>query len=298
MDLISIDDLSDDQVVTLLEEGERWFLYNRQPRRNDHRLDGLTIVNAFFENSTRTLLSFEIAANRLGAQVVTMQVEHSSIKKGETLDDTARTLNAMRPDALVIRHGASGAPAEVAAIMDCPVVNAGDGIGEHPTQALLDAATIRQHFGRIEGLKIAICGDIKHSRVARSNAKLLTRLGADLRLAAPPSLMPDTTATTGIDEAIDGADVVMMLRIQRERLEEDLGDGPGEYLARYGLTEERFGTAAPTAVVMHPGPINRGVEIEGALADHATRSLIVRQVEMGVAVRMACLDLLTAERLG
>jgi len=297
MDLISIDDLSDGQVATLIEEGERWFHYNRQPRRNDHRLDGLTIVNAFFENSTRTLLSFEIAANRLGAQVVTMQVEHSSIKKGETLDDTARTLNAMRPDALVIRHGTSGAPAEVAAIMDCPVVNAGDGIGEHPTQALLDAATIRQHFGRIEGLRIAICGDIKHSRVARSNAKLLARLGADLRLAGPPSLMPDAAAIN-IDEAIDGADVVMMLRIQRERMDEDLGDAPGEYLARYGLTEARFATAAPNAVVMHPGPINRGVEIEGALADHATRSLIVRQVEMGVAVRMACLDLLTAERLG
>src|SRR6478735_6937327 len=297
MHLLSIDDLTDEQIGAVLDEAERWFTYNRQPRRNDHRLDGLTIVNAFFENSTRTLLSFEIAANRLGAQVVTMQVEHSSIKKGETLDDTARTLNAMRPDALVIRHGTSGAPAEVAAIMDCPVVNAGDGIGEHPTQALLDAATIRQHFGRIEGLRIAICGDIKHSRVARSNAKLLARLGADLRLAGPPSLMPDAAAIN-IDEAIDGADVVMMLRIQRERMDEDLGDAPGEYLARYGLTEARFATAAPNAVVMHPGPINRGVEIEGALADHATRSLIVRQVEMGVAVRMACLDLLTAERLG
>jgi aspartate carbamoyltransferase catalytic subunit len=164
MHFLSIDDLSDEQIAAILDEGERWFAYNRQPRRNDHRLDGLTIVNAFFENSTRTLLSFEIAANRLGAQVVTMQVEHSSIKKGETLEDTARTLNAMRPDALVIRHGTSGAPADVAAIMDCPVVNAGDGAGEHPTQALLDAATIRQHFGRIEGLKVAICGDLKHSR--------------------------------------------------------------------------------------------------------------------------------------
>jgi aspartate carbamoyltransferase catalytic subunit len=297
MHLLSIDDLSDGQIAAILDEGERWFVYNRQPRRNDHRLDGLTIVNAFFENSTRTLLSFEIAANRLGAQVVTMQVEHSSIKKGETLDDTARTLNAMRPDALVIRHGTSGAPADVAAIMDCPVINAGDGIGEHPTQALLDAATIRQHFGRIEGLKVAICGDLKHSRVARSNAKLLDRLGARLRFAGPPSLLPDHLGATGIDEAVDGADVVMMLRVQRERMEGDLGDGPGEFLARYGLTEARFATAAPDAVVMHPGPINRGVEIEGSLADHPTRSLIVRQVEMGVAVRMACLDLLAAERL-
>ncbi|HEU0310676.1 MAG TPA: aspartate carbamoyltransferase catalytic subunit [Sphingomicrobium sp.] len=297
MHLLSIDDLSDDQISAILDEGERWFAYNRGARRNDHRLDGLTIVNAFFENSTRTLLSFEIAANRLGAQVVTMQVEHSSIKKGETLEDTARTLNAMRPDALVIRHGTSGAPASVAAIMDCPVINAGDGIGEHPTQALLDAATIRQHFGRIDGLKVAICGDLKHSRVARSNAMLLERLGARLRFAAPPSLMPDGLGGGSIDDAVEGADVVMMLRVQRERLDEDLGDAPGEYLARYGLTEARFATAAPEAVIMHPGPINRGVEVEGALADHPTRSLIVRQVEMGVAVRMACLDLLTAERL-
>ena len=297
MHLLSIDDLSDHQIATILDGGERWFSYNRQPRRNDHRLDGLTIVNAFFENSTRTLLSFEIAAHRLGAQVVTMQVEHSSIKKGETLEDTARTLNAMRPDALVIRHRTSGAPASVAAIMDCPVINAGDGTGEHPTQALLDAATIRQHFGRVEGLKIAICGDLRHSRVARSNAKLLERLGAKLRFAAPPSLMPDDLAGGPLDDAVDGADVVMMLRVQRERLEEELGDGPGEYLARYGLTEERFAAAAPEAVIMHPGPINRGVEIDGSLADHPTRSLIVRQVEMGVAVRMACLDLLTAERL-
>jgi aspartate carbamoyltransferase catalytic subunit len=297
MHLLSIDDLSDDQITTILDEGERWFSYNRQPRRNDHRLDGLTIVNAFFENSTRTLLSFEIAANRLGAQVVTMQVEHSSIKKGETLDDTARTLNAMRPDALVIRHRSSGAPASVAAIMDCPVINAGDGTGEHPTQALLDAATIRQHFGRVEGLKIAICGDLKHSRVARSNAKLLGRLGAELRFAAPPSLIPDDLPGGSLDDAVKGADVVMMLRVQRERLEEELGDAPGEYLDRFGLTAERFAAAAPEAVIMHPGPINRGVEIDGSLADHPTRSLIVRQVEMGVAVRMACLDLLTAERL-
>jgi len=297
MHLLSIDDLTDEQIGAVLDEAERWFTYNRQPRRNDHRLDGLTVVNAFFENSTRTLLSFEIAANRLGAQVVTMQVEHSSIKKGETLDDTARTLNAMRPDALVIRHGTSGAPADVAAIMDCPVINAGDGIGEHPTQALLDAATIKQHFGRVEGLKVAVCGDLQHSRVARSNAKLLRRLGADLRFAAPPSLMPDDLPGGPIDEAVDGADVVMMLRVQRERLAEELGDAPGEYLARFGLTAERFAAAASDAVIMHPGPINRGVEIDGALADHSSRSLIVRQVEMGVAVRMACLDLLTAERL-
>jgi aspartate carbamoyltransferase catalytic subunit len=298
MDLLSIDDLTDAQIATILDEGERWFAFNRLPRRNDRRLDGLTILNAFFENSTRTLLSFEIAAKRLGAQMVTMQVEHSSIKKGETLEDTARTLNAMRPDALVIRHGTSGAPRAVADIMDCPVINAGDGTGEHPTQALLDAATLRHRFGRIEGLKIAICGDLAHSRVARSNGKLLPRLGAEVRFAGPSSLIPPEFDGSGdIDEAVAGADVVMMLRIQRERLDEDLNDGPGEFLSRYGLTAERFARAAPGAVVMHPGPINRGVEIDGALADDPERSLITLQVEMGVAVRMACLDLLAAERL-
>jgi len=298
MDLLSIDDLSDDEIATILTEAERWFAFNRRPRRNDRRLDGLTVLNAFFENSTRTLLSFEIAAQRLGAQVVTMQVEMSSIKKGETLEDTARTLNAMRPDCLVMRHGSTGAPRAIAGIMDCPVINAGDGTGEHPTQALLDAATLRHRFGRIEGLKVAICGDLAHSRVARSNARLLPRLGADVRLAGPPSLLPADFAGSGaIDEAVEGADVVMMLRIQRERLEEELNDAPGEYLARYGLTPERMAKAGPGAVVMHPGPINRGVEIDGNVADDPERSLITLQVEMGVAVRMACLDLLAAERL-
>jgi aspartate carbamoyltransferase catalytic subunit len=295
VDLLTIDSLSDADIAAILDEGERWALFNRQPRRASHQLDGLTLINAFFENSTRTLLSFEIAGNRLGAQVVTMQVEQSSIKKGETLEDTARTLNAMRPDALVIRHGESGAPARLAAIMDCPVINAGDGIGEHPTQALLDALTIRSRFGKIHGLKVAICGDIKHSRVARSNAALLPRLGAEVRFAGPPSLLPDDIQGSGsIDDAVEGADVVMMLRIQRERLEEQFDDG--EYLARYGLTAKRLARAAPNAVVMHPGPINRGVEIDGALADDPQRSLITLQVEMGVAVRMACLDRLTLER--
>jgi aspartate carbamoyltransferase catalytic subunit len=226
--------------------------------------------------------------------VVTLPVEQSSVKKGETLEDTARTLNAMRPDALVIRHQENGAPAAIAFIMDCPVINAGDGTNEHPTQALLDAATIRHRLGRVEGLKIAICGDIAHSRVARSNAKLLPRLRAEVRLAGPPELMPDGVPAPSIDEAISGADVVMMLRVQRERLSEDLGDAPGEYLERYGLTDERLAKAAPNALVMHPGPMNRGVEIEGSIADDAERSLITLQVEMGVAARMACLELLLA----
>jgi len=293
VDLLSIDSLNDTQVATILDRAEHWFAENRAGNSSD-LLDGKTLFNLFYENSTRTLMSFATAGHRLGASVVTLPVEQSSVKKGETLEDTARTLNAMRPDALVIRHQENGAPAAIAFIMDCPVINAGDGTNEHPTQALLDAATIRHRLGRIEGLKIAICGDIAHSRVARSNAKLLPRLGAEIRLAGPPELMPDGVPAPSINEAISGADVVMMLRVQRERLSQDLGDAPGEYLERYGLTDERLAKAAPNALVMHPGPMNRGVEIEGSIADDAERSLITLQVEMGVAARMACLELLLA----
>jgi aspartate carbamoyltransferase catalytic subunit len=255
-------------------------------------LRGRIVFNLFYENSTRTAMSFATAAHRLGASAISLSVEHSSVNKGETLEDTARTLNAMRPDALVIRHRENGAPAAVALIVDAPVINAGDGTNEHPTQALLDAATIRKHFGRLEGLTIAICGDIRHSRVARSNAKLLPRLGAQVRLAGPHELLPDGTPRLSVDEAIEGADVVMMLRIQRERLAQDLDDRPGEYLQRHGLTPERLAKAAPQAVVMHPGPMNRGVEIDSLIADDPQRSLITLQVEMGVAMRMACLELL------
>ena len=293
MDLLSIDSLSDDQVASLLHRADGFLADNRAGRRHG-ALDGRIVFNLFYENSTRTLMSFATAAQRLGASVVTLPVEQSSVKKGESLDDTAHTLNAMRADALVIRHRDNGAPAAVARIMECPVVNAGDGTNEHPTQALLDAATIRSRFGKLEGLKVAICGDIRHSRVAHSNALLLPRLGATVRLGGPPMLMPDDLMTPhSVDEAIEGADVVMMLRVQRERLEEDLGDGPGEYLRRYGLTAERLAKAAPGVVVMHPGPMNRGVEIDGSIAD-GDRSLITLQVEYGVAVRMACLELLLA----
>ncbi len=293
MDLLSIDSLGDDQIATILGEGDRWVEANRSGTALDASLGGRIVFNLFYENSTRTLMSFAVAAHRLGAHVVTLPVEHSSVRKGETLEDTARTLNAMRPDALVIRHFENGAAARMAEIMDCPVINAGDGTNEHPTQALLDALTLRSRFGRIEGLKVAICGDIKHSRVARSNAKLLPRLGAQVRLAGPPELLPgDLQGSGDIESAIDGADVVMMLRVQRERLEEDLNDAPGEYLARYGLTAERLQRAAPNAVVMHPGPMNRGVEIDSAVADDPERSLIPLQVETGVGVRMACLRLL------
>jgi len=297
VDLLAIDSLSDDQIATLLAEGERWAEANRTGAVSQAPLEGRIVFNLFYENSTRTLMSFSVAAHRLGAQVVTLPVEQSSAKKGETLDDTARTLNAMRPDALVIRHFENGAPQRMARIMDCPVINAGDGTNEHPTQALLDALTIRSHFGRIEGLKVAICGDIKHSRVARSNARLLPRLGAEVRLAGPPALLPaDFEGIGDVDTAIEGADVVMMLRVQRERMADDLGDAPGEYLARYGLTAERLKRASPDAVVMHPGPMNRGVEIDSAVADDPQRSLIPLQVEIGVAARMACLNLLVGAR--
>ena len=293
MDLLSIDSLTDEQVGAILDSADRYLDDWRSANRaGDDRLKGKILFNLFYENSTRTLMSFATAANRLGASVVTLPVEQSSVKKGETLEDTARTLNAMRPDALVIRHRQNGSAETVAGIMDCPVINAGDGTNEHPTQALLDAATIRSHFGRLEGLTVAILGDIRHSRVAHSNSKLLPRLGATVRLAGPLVLMPDDLEACGIDEAIAGADVVMMLRVQRERLEEDLGDAPGEYLARYGLTSERLARAAPGAVVMHPGPMNRGVEIEDRIADDPERSLIALQVEYGVAVRMACLEAL------
>jgi aspartate carbamoyltransferase catalytic subunit len=293
VDLISTDSLSNDQIEWLLDRSERFFEENRSTAERRRDLEGRIVFNLFYENSTRTLMSFATAAHRLGASVVTLPVEQSSVKKGETLEDTARTLNAMRADAVVIRHGENGAPEKVAAIMDCPAINAGDGTNEHPTQALLDAATIRSRFGRIEGLKVAICGDIRHSRVAHSNMKLLPRLGAEVRFAGPEKLAPD--GALSVDDAIAGADVVMMLRVQRERLEEELGDAPGEYLVRYGLTAERLAKAAPNAVVMHPGPMNRGVEIDGAIADDPQRSLITLQVEYGVAVRMACLHLLIGE---
>ena len=295
MDLISIDSLSDGQIETILDRGERWFEYNRSNSRGqDKSLHDKLVFNLFYENSTRTAMSFATAAHRLGASPVFLPVEQSSIKKGETFDDTARTLNAMRPDVIVVRHRENGAPARMTELMDCAVINAGDGTNEHPTQALLDALAITIRFGRVEGLKIAICGDIRHSRVARSNAKLLPRLGAEVRLAGPPSLLPSDAPALSIDEAIDGADVVMMLRVQRERLEEDLGDAPGEYLSRYGLTADRLARAAAGAVVMHPGPMNRNVEIADDVADDPERSLILVQVEAGVATRMACLELVTS----
>src|SRR5687767_9482701 len=253
--LLGIEGLSAADVTLILDEAEPWIAFNRGVRKADERLAGLTQINAFFENSTRTLFSFEIAGKRLGAQVSNFHPAASSVRKGESLIDTALTLNAMRPDVLVIRHEANGAAADVAATMDCPVINAGDGQGEHPTQALLDALTIRRRFGRIAGLKVAICGDIRHSRVANSNLRALPLLGAQLRIVGPETLLPGTpppgiAAFTDFDEGIAGADVVMMLRIQRERLEQGLADALGDYHARYGLTRARLARAAPHAIVM------------------------------------------------
>ena len=300
--LLGIDALSREDILSLIDAAEPWIAFGRGARKEDRRLAGLTQFNVFFENSTRTLFSFEVAGKRLGAQVANFHTAGSSVHKGETLIDTALTLNAMRPDVMVIRHSDTGAPHQVAEVVDCPVVNAGDGTGEHPTQALLDALTMRRRLGRIEGLTVAICGDIRHSRVAGSNRRLLPKLGAEVRLVGPPALLPhdaDGLATfTDLDEGIAGADVVMMLRIQRERLEEEVAPSLADFHARYGLTREKLDRCAPRALVMHPGPMNRGVEIEGALADDPERSAILDQVENGVAVRMAVLDVLTRERRG
>ena len=297
--LLGIAGLHPHEILFLLDEAEQWVALNRETKKHDERLRGLTLINAFFENSTRTLLSFEIAGKRLGADVVNMAVAQSSVNKGETLIDTAMTLNAMHADAIVIRHDASGAVQLIADKVDCPVLNAGDGRHEHPTQALLDALTIRRRKGAINGLTVAICGDVLHSRVARSNILCLTALGATVRVVGPPTLLPAAVERMGVARfvdfaaGLDGADVVMMLRLQRERMGGGFVPSPREYHALYGLTPARLAYAAPDALVMHPGPMNRGVEISSSVADDLARSAIIEQVEMGVAVRMACLDVLT-----
>ncbi|HEX8263312.1 MAG TPA: aspartate carbamoyltransferase catalytic subunit, partial [Allosphingosinicella sp.] len=298
--LLGIDALSAEDILFLLDEAEPWLEFNRSARKADQRLAGLTQFNLFFENSTRTLFSFEVAGKRLGAQVANFHPGASSVRKGESLIDTALTLGAMRPDVMIVRHGETGAPHQVAEVVQCPVINAGDGTGEHPTQALLDALTMRRRKGRIEGLEVAICGDVRHSRVAGSNLKLLPKLGARVRLVGPPGLLPadggGLPVFTDLDRGIEGADVVMMLRIQRERMQSGVEGSLAGYHARYGLTAARLARAAPDAVVMHPGPMNRGVEIDSDVADDPERSAILDQVELGVAVRMAVLDVLTRGR--
>ena len=296
--LLGLMDLDEWDVRVLLDRAEA--MVDRAPS-DAHA--GRTQVNMFFEASTRTQASFEIAGRRLGLDVVNMAVDNSSVKKGETLLDTAATLNAMRPDILVVRHGSAGAAALLARRMDCHVVNAGDGAHEHPTQALLDALTIRRVKGRIEGLTVAICGDLAHSRVVRSNLVALSALGARVRLVAPATLFPSGADAMGaglftsMEEGVEGADVVMMLRVQNERMAGLDVPSAREFHARYGLTDARLALAAPEAIVMHPGPMNRGVEITSEIAD-GPRSVIALQVELGVAVRMAVIDALLERPVG
>ena len=295
--LLGIDHLAPSDIVTLLDLAEDYVALNRRTVKHSDALAGLTQINMFFENSTRTQSSFELAGKRLGADVMNMAVAQSSVKKGETLIDTALTLNAMQPDLLVVRHPHSGAVNLLAEKVNCAVINAGDGRHEHPTQALLDALTIRRAKGRLQRLTIAICGDIAHSRVARSNL-LLGKMENRLRLIGPATLMPAGAGEMGVElyedmrEGLKGGDVVMMLRLQRERMDGGFIPSEREYYHRWGLDADKLALAAPDAIVMHPGPMNRGVEIDGTIADDINRSVIQDQVEMGVAVRMAALDLL------
>ena len=299
--LLAIEDLSATQITALLDLGEEYVTLNRQVSKKRDTLRGRTLINLFFESSTRTQASFELAGKRLGADVMNMSVASSSVKKGETLIDTAMTLNAMHPDLLVVRHQDAGAASLLARKVGCSVINAGDGSHEHPTQGLLDALTIRRRLGRIEGLTIAICGDILHSRVARSNINLLQKMGARVRLVAPRTLLPGAVARLGpeifhrMEDGIGGADVVMMLRLQQERMDGSFLPSTREFYRFWGLDAERLALANPGAFVMHPGPMNRGVEIDSAVADDVERSLIQEQVEMGVAIRMAVLDSLSRD---
>ncbi len=296
--LLGIEPLQPADITTLLDLADRYVDLNRRTIKHADALAGMTQINMFFESSTRTQASFELAGKRLGADVMNMSVAHSSVKKGETLIDTAMTLNAMHPDLLVVRHPSSGAVNLLAEKVNCAVLNAGDGRHEHPTQALLDALTIRRAKGRLHRLCVAICGDIAHSRVARSNILLLGKMESRVRLIGPPTLMPAGAADWGCEvydnmaAGLDGADVVMMLRLQKERMDGAFIPSEREYFHRYGLDAEKLAHAKSDAIVMHPGPMNRGVEIDGTLADDINRSVIQEQVEMGVAVRMAAMDLL------
>jgi aspartate carbamoyltransferase catalytic subunit len=296
--LLGMEGLSREEIVGLLDLADEFVALNRQVEKKRSSLRGRTQINLFFEASTRTQSSFELAGKRLGADVMNMSVSSSSMRKGETLIDTAMTLNAMHPDVLVVRHHASGAVELLARKVDCAVINAGDGAHEHPTQALLDALTIRRNKGRIERLTVAICGDILHSRVARSDIILLNAMDARVRVVAPSTLLPPGIERFGVEvcrdmrEGLRDADIVMMLRLQRERMNGSFVPSSQEYFAYYGLDEKKLGYAKPDALVMHPGPMNRGVEINSTVADGA-HSLIREQVEMGVAVRMAVLEALS-----
>ncbi len=300
-DLLGIRNLSADEIIGILDTAETFSEINNREIKKVPTLRGKTVINLFFENSTRTRTSFELAAKRLSADAVNISVSTSSVTKGETLIDTALNLDAMSPDCIVVRHGSAGVPHQLAKHSKAAIVNAGDGANEHPTQALLDAMTIRERKGEIAGLNVAIIGDILHSRVARSNIHLLTKLGAKIRVAGPKPLVPpdfqhlvekDLTVVNHIEEAIEGADVVMILRIQSERQDSAFFPTLREYAIHYGLTEKRLDLAKSDAIVLHPGPMNRGIEISSEVAD-GSRSLILDQVKYGVAVRMAVLYLAT-----
>ncbi|MAF48946.1 MAG: aspartate carbamoyltransferase catalytic subunit [Rhodospirillaceae bacterium] len=298
--LLGIEGLSPDEITALLDKSN---IFVEQNRRADKKLDSLrgrTVINLFFEGSTRTRTSFELAGKRLSADVINMSVPTSSVGKGETLIDTAMTLNAMHPDVLVVRHGQSGAAQLLSEKMNCAVINAGDGSHEHPTQALLDALTIRRRRGKLAGLRIAICGDIAHSRVARSNILLLVTMGAEVRVVAPLTLLPAGIENLGVEvfhemkAGLEDCDIVMMLRLQNERMDGNYIPSIREYFHFFGLDYDKLSAAKPDALIMHPGPANRGVEIDSVVADDFSRSVIREQVEMGVAVRMACLEILAA----
>jgi aspartate carbamoyltransferase catalytic subunit len=296
--LLGIEGLSPEEIGEILDLAEGYVALNRQAEKKRALLRGRTLINCFFENSTRTRTSFELAGKRLGADVINMAVAASSMRKGETLIDTAMTLNAMHPDVLVVRHPESGAVQLLSEKVDCAVVNAGDGSHEHPTQALLDALTIRRRKGRLGGLTVAICGDILHSRVARSNIALLNTMGARVRVVAPLTLLPAAIERLGVEvyhdmeKGLRGVDIVMMLRLQSERMHGTFVPSTREYFHFFGLDHDKMRAAKADAFIMHPGPMNRGVEIGSEIADDIVKSLIREQVEMGVAVRMACLEIL------
>jgi aspartate carbamoyltransferase catalytic subunit len=296
--LLGIEDLNKDEIEDILSRAQYYADALKSGKWDHKKLDGKIVLTLFFEPSTRTVISFDIAAKRLGANVINWQAESSSMVKNESFLDTILTLNAMHPDAIILRHSEYGAPGFVAKRAACPVINGGDSWREHPTQALLDALTIRQEKGRIEGLTVAICGDVAHSRVANSNAILLSKLGAKVRIIAPEFLMPEKFAVKGVEtfteleDGLPGCDAVMMLRIQKERMQKIKVPDDATYHNKYGLTTDRLKLAKPDAIVMHPGPMNRNVEISDDVADDPKRSVITRQVANGIPTRMAVLDLL------
>ena len=299
--LLGIDGLTPPQITRLLDTADGYVDLNRRPDKKTSLLRGRTVMNLFFENSTRTRTSFELAAKRLGADTINMQVGTSSVRKGESLIDTATTLNAMHPDVLIVRHPQAGAVHLLARKVEAHVVNAGDGAHEHPTQALLDALTIRRRKGQLNELLVAICGDIRHSRVARSNIYLLGAMGARVRVVAPATLVPPAIDRLGVEvehdmkKGLQHADIVMILRLQMERMDGGVVPSTREYFRFFGLDREKLEAAKPDALIMHPGPMNRGIEIDSVVADDINRSVILDQVELGVAVRMAVLDLLVQD---